>query len=211
MRNFRLFNLFIGLCVLLLVSSCDKNEIDNQSQAANEVKTRTGNEVLDANTIYFHEGVAKYGSQITELETMNVIIGYNGHNYVFDNDASLRSWTFGNSDRTRTREVLDSINYFKTLENDPNGPTKVEESIIPKGWLYRDLNRQGPSWPIKGWSYGSKNNTASSFLVVLGGAVLCDKKWWGGKKIWLIAVPGNWGNLNIPYNFEDKAESGWDI
>jgi hypothetical protein len=143
---------------------------------------------------------------------MNVVIGYNGQNYVFDDDALLRNWTFGNSDRTRTRQVLDSINYFKTLENTIDGTYEVEASIIPRGWLYRDLNSGGPAWPIKGWSYGFRNNTASSYLLIFTGAVLCDRDWWGGAKVWLFAIPGNTGNLNGPaVFFNDRANSGWDL
>lgn len=213
MRNLIFFSFVLGLSFILLMSSCNKNESDAQLKDSLQAEIRTSNDILNPTATYIYNGIAKTGNQITESETMNVIIEYNGQNYVFDNDISLRNWTFGNSDRTRIRQVLDSINYFKTLENDPNGPTEVEESIVPKGWLYRDLNRQGPTWPIKSYNYGaSKNNTASSFLLVLGGAVLCDNKWWGGKKKWLIAIPASWGNLDpMNYNFNDRAESGWDL
>lgn len=173
---------------------------------------RSSNDILHPDSTYNHNGTSnKLGRDITESDSMSVIYGYGGSTYVFDGDAVLRSWTSGNVDRSRIREVVDTMNLLKLYENEPNGEEDVQAFILPKGWLYRDKDKQGPAWSVKGWTYGSRNNTASSYLLVLGGAVICDKKWWNGKKVFLIGLPGGWDNLDIPYYFEDRAESGWDI
>lgn len=152
------------------------------------------------------------GNQITETETMNVIIGYNGDNYVFDNDQALHLWTYSDSDRFRMREVLDSINYLQTFQNMPGGEDEVIEKLPFGGWLFEDYDMKGKMWGIKGVTYGKYNKKASSYLIILGGAVLCDKTWWRGKKIWLLGLPGTWNNLNNPpFYFDDRAQSGWDI
>lgn len=218
-QNYAFFNkaqkitsiLLIFVSIMFIANSCTKeNELSNLDQ---KIDMRGSNNLLNPDSTYIHNGLDfELGSQITESDNTSIIYGYNSNNYVFDNDSLLRSWTFGSSDRTRTREVLDSINYLKTFENVDGGEDLVQESLIPRGWLYRDLNKQGPAWPITGFSYGNHNNTASSFLLVMTGAVICDKKWWGGKKVWILGAPGIWGNLNGPeIYFNDMAESGFDL
>ncbi len=183
------------------------NSISEQS-----FELRSSNDLLHPDSFYYYNDISfELGQDIVETDTMSVIYGYNDTIFVFDGDVSLRRWTFKKADRTRMREVIDTMQFLKSFENQPNGEEDVQALIIPKGWLYRDKNRQGTTWSVKGWTYGSRNNTASSYLLVLGGAVICDKTWWNGKKIFLYPFIAGWGNLDIPHNFEDRAESGWDI
>ena len=203
---FYLFILLFGIGF----SSCEK-EVNGNFDPSTQLRSEEG-DILNASMTYIHNGLeGKLGSSIIESEFLSVIYNYNGANYVFDNDALLRQWTYGADDRTNIRNTLDTMVYYQSFENKPNGDSEVSASLIPKGWLFRNKNQGGTTWPFRGHTYGSRNNTASSYAIILAESVLCDRTWWRGRKVWIFAIPGYKGNLDVPYNFDDRAESGWDI
>ncbi|MBK8701243.1 MAG: hypothetical protein IPN29_17565 [Saprospiraceae bacterium] len=122
MKRINFQQVILGMIFLVFFNSCTKDECQiSPNDTGLEASVRSEESILIETTEYIHNGTeVKKGDQIRETETTNELIGYQGNNYVFDNDTLLRNWTLEYTDRTRIREVLDSMNYLKTFADTPD-------------------------------------------------------------------------------------------
>jgi hypothetical protein len=85
---------------------------------------------------------------------------------------------------------------------------KAATSMVPAGpgWLYNGYNYSGTSRPLVTYpllSWVSLNNKVSSVWTV-GLTILCDYTWFGGSKVYLLAI--GIPDLNV-FKFDNRASS----
>jgi hypothetical protein len=201
--------LLFFILALTVFLSCRKETIVEDGFVSPELS----NSWIKPNQVYLYNGEYEIGGyELLSLEndSSNILIGYGEVPLYFIDDAAMRSWTYGNADRTHIRNKMDSVELLRSYEQMDNGE-ELFLAAVPwgPGTLYGGYNRTGNSWPWAMPSYGSNNNQASSFLIILRTGVLASKTWLWGRKLWILGYPGNQGNLNDPqFNFDNTARSG---
>lgn len=178
-----------------------------------------------------------YSDEIHDLKTinmnsdsLNVVYGYNNDTLYFNGDQALREWAESSLTGYFFTDILDSItvaleiaderNEFDTL--DLTGEISAEYEDILEGMihegsrgatqLFEHINFGGSStmiWYPTPYVGRSWNNRTSSIQYASFGGVLCDYRWWGGRKVWYFTL--FYGSIkDLTYlNFNDKTTSVW--
>ena len=166
----------------------------------------------------------------------NVIIGYKDtEKLVFENDDDLRRWASESKDRAIFIKKLDMIAEKRQFAekmgylNNDEATDKYTESLSRDRSSKHSIRNVNPTFALNAIfdnpEYSGSfipfsnfmpsllhlNDKGSSIAVIIGGTVLCDNKWFGGKKIWVLGLPGiTISNLAAPlWNFDNRASSSF--
>jgi hypothetical protein len=208
--------------VLSTLASCGKDnnerlEEGQQSNLTSTVSTRS-NTILNPNYLYLLNGQTQTrGEQISETETIAILMENENHVMVFETESLLLNWAVSNK-RLDLIDRIESIRKYRKIGEGLGFPDELtigqlhqfdkgSQERSPNLWLFTEPNQGGGTWPSRPtWSYGNKRNQASSYAGI-GGTTLFDKKWFSGAAFYFIGIGS--GNLNNgAINFDDRAESG---
>ena len=160
-------------------------------------------------------------------DSLHIVFGFGGS---LGTDNDLLDWADTVSNGYFFINILDSIDVALEIAEDRNefdtldltddvteGFKDILEGMVHGGskgatQLFEHTNYQGSSkwvwWPTP-YLGRSWNNKASSLKYATIGGVLCNYRWWGGRKVWYFTL-SNAGikDLNV-VNFNDKTTSVW--
>ena len=185
-------------------------------------------------TVYIHNGETISEDEINwENDSLHIVYGFGStlnEVLIFYGDNELLDWADTITNGYFFINILDSIDVALQIADERNeydtldltGDVSDEYNNILKEMvhsegkgatkLFEHINYQGDSkmiWYPTPYVGRSWNNKASSLQYALFGGVLCDYKWWGGRKVWYYtAFYGYIEDLRV-FNFNDKTTSVW--
>jgi hypothetical protein len=213
MKNIKLF-FMLSLIATILFSGCKKSDESYTNISENASTYKSGGTVnMNSDSLHIVHG---FGSTATEI-------------LYFDEDQALRDWADTTTYGYFFTDILDSIsvalfiaderNEFDTL--DLNGQISEDYQDILEGMihgggsrgatqLFEHVKYLGGStmiWYPTPYVGRSWNNKASSIQYAAFGCVLCDYRWWGGRKAWFFSP--FFGYAPELGSFNDKTTSVW--
>lgn len=205
----------------MIFTACKKETPQPQEIFKNDVT------VKEEKTTFFLNGVTPIEiANFKKTDNTSTVIIDSKTAFIFENDTELLKWANDNSRDnnsnakeiviSKTKQLYDFRNEAKRLgvSDDEDQMEKLLNSMMSEsssraggGFAWEHDNQSGDALQI--WTpYPKLNNkwdNQISSVTTIGGTVLCDYRWFGGEKVYLIINLKV--NLGESFNFNDRTSS----
>ncbi len=227
--------LLFGLMFLFALAACQKKEMNH---TVNAVKSTTNSDkvlLLGKDNHVLSTGLLDNRSEyILFVENYDkkkdrYVVRY------FANESEFENYAAQHLNNPHYRTALDKLHNMQVIresairngdiyKTDPSQFSDETRALLVQygairsdntahrgiGVLYDKRNFNGSTYPLLpyNWSYGWFRNRAESVTIFADDAVLCDKRWFRGAKVFIIGFPV--GNFDLwRLHFANRAESNF--